>query len=247
MWGLRARAFFYHLAGSLIWAVLALFLVFGVWYPSPLQIATGVTGIFLLIITVDVILGPLMTLIVFRPGKSRRALRFDLIVIITVQLLALAYGLVTVSQGRPVWVVFNIDRFDLVQAYELDNPYREQAQERYQQLSWTGPQWVASRTPEEGAARADLLFESLFAGVDLPQRPDLYVPYLEEQARVISKARSLDELKQYNAIAEVENVLQQHPEASAYLPMMGRAESVTVLINKETAAVIAVVDLRPWQ
>src|SRR5690606_29569303 len=106
MWGLRARAFFYHLAGSLLWAMLALFLVFSAWYPSPLHIATGVAGIFLLIIIVDVILGPLMTLVVFRPGKSRRALRFDLIVIITVQLLALAYGLVTVSQGRPVWIVF---------------------------------------------------------------------------------------------------------------------------------------------
>lgn len=244
--GLRSHAFVLHFVGSLLSGVLALCLVFGVWYAVPLHIATGVTEIFLLIIAVDVILGPLMTLVVFRPGKSRRALRFDLIVIVTVQLLALAYGLVTVSQGRPVWVVFNIDRFDVVQAYELDNPYREQAQERYQQLSWTGPQWVAARVPEEKSVRDELLFESLFAGVDLPQRPDLYVPYLEEQERIINKARSLEELKKYNSDAEVENVLQQHPEASAYLPMMGRAESVTVLINKETAAVIAVVDLRPW-
>jgi hypothetical protein len=247
MWGFRARAFSYHLVGSLIWGVLALLLVFGMWYPSPLHVATGVTGIFLLIITVDVILGPLLTLIVFRPGKNRRALRFDLIVIITVQLLALAYGLVTVSQGRPVWIVFNIDRFDLVQAYELDNPYREQAQEHYQKLGWTGPQWVAARVPEEKSVRDELLFESLFAGVDLPQRPDLYVPYAEEQARIINKARSLDELKQYNSVADVEKVLKRYSEVSAYLPMMGRAESVTVLINKETAAVIAVVDLRPWQ
>lgn len=245
--GLRHRAFFYHLAGSLLWAVFALFVVFGIWYPRPLQIATGVTGVFLLIIIVDVILGPLLTLIVFRPGKSRRALRFDLIVIITVQLLALAYGLVTVSQGRPVWMVFNIDRFDLVQAYELDNPYREQAHKQYQQLSWIGPQWVAARVPDDKNARDELLFDSLFAGVDLPQRPDLYVPYAEEQERIINKARSLEELKQYNLVADVEKVLRQHPEASAYLPMMGQAESVTVLINKDTADVIAVVDLRPWQ
>lgn len=121
----RIKAFAWHLGCSLLIASAALVLVFAVWYPAPLHVALGVTSVFLLVLLVDVVIGPFLTLLVYKQGK--KTLLFDMAVIIALQLSALLYGLWTVAEGRPVWLVFNVDRFDLVQpgkADQLCNPVR---------------------------------------------------------------------------------------------------------------------------
>jgi hypothetical protein len=241
----RLRVGLIHLAISSLIALLIVTLVFGVWYPSPLHVAVGVTKIFLLVLVVDISVGPLLSFVVSKPGK--KSLRFDLTVIGICQVIALSYGLWVVAEGRPVWLVFNVDRVDLVQAYELDTPYTQAASEKYQKLSWTGPQWVATRIPEDVEARNTLTFDALLAGVDLPQRPDLYVPFEEERGVIQTKARELEQLKQFNEAELVEKILLRWPEANAYLPMMAPAQELTVLIEKESARVIALVELKPWE
>ncbi|HTF84927.1 MAG TPA: hypothetical protein VL987_10115, partial [Cellvibrio sp.] len=136
---------------------------------------------------------------------------------------------------------------DLVQAYELDTPYAQAATEKYRKLSWMGPCWVAARIPDDVEARNALTFDAVFAGVDLPQRPDLYIPFEEERARIQTKARDLEQLKQFNEAALVESVLLQWPEANAYLPLMAPAQALTVLIEKDSARIIALVELNPWE
>ncbi|WP_313056119.1 hypothetical protein [Pseudomonas lopnurensis] len=91
----RIKAFLMHLAVSAVIALLAVLLVFHIWYPAPLHEALGVTHIFLLLLLADVILGPLLTLVVFKIGK--KTLIMDLAVIACLQLAALAYGLWTVA------------------------------------------------------------------------------------------------------------------------------------------------------
>ena len=54
----RLKAFATHLLVSLLVAMGSVYLVFQVWHPSPLQQAVGVTSIFLLLLTVDVVSGP---------------------------------------------------------------------------------------------------------------------------------------------------------------------------------------------
>lgn len=121
---LRVLFFFRHLAISLGIAGIVVWLIFWEWYPSPLHKALAVTDIFLLLLAVDVVLGPCLTLLVCKAGKKN--LYFDLAVIFSLQLAALGYGLWTVAQARPAWLVFNVDRFDLVQVIDIDadNPVR---------------------------------------------------------------------------------------------------------------------------
>lgn len=239
----RIKGFLLHLSASIILALVSIVLVFNVWYPSPLHVSLGVTTIFLILLGVDVVIGPLLTLLVCKEGK--KTLRFDLAVIIAVQFSAFTYGLYTVAQGRPVWLVFNVDRFDLVQAYEIDEFYRRAAKPQYQAFSWIGPKLVAARKPIDIEAQNTLIFESM-GGIDLPVRPDLYVPYEEELELVRSRALSLNELEMYNQKKAVETVLAKWPEANAFLPMMSKMKSMSVLINKETGNVVAVVPLNPW-
>lgn len=241
----RIRAFSFHLLISLVVGVVSLILVFQIWYPTPLDIATGVTKIFVILLVCDVILGPVLTFVVASPGK--KSLRSDLSIIVVIQLSAFFYGLWTVEAGRPIWMVFSVDRFDLVQSHELSNPYRKNAAPLFQQKNWLGPEWVAARLPTDVEQLNTLTFEALMAGVDVPQRPDLYVKLNDEFDTIISKARPLSELKKYNSVELVNSFLRVYPQADAFLPLMSRSKQMTVLIDSRSEKIISIVDLIPWE
>ena len=107
-----------HLAICGVIASFVLALMILVWYPAPYFQALGGQKIAMIVIVVDVIVGPLLTLIVYRPMK--KGLKFDLTVIALLQVGALAYGVSVLYQGRPVYVVFVKDRFDIVTAVDID-------------------------------------------------------------------------------------------------------------------------------
>ncbi len=241
----RLRAGLIHLSISAIFGLIAVGVVFLLWYPRPLHTATGVTDVFIIVLGVDVALGPLLTMLVYRPGK--KSLRFDLFTIALLQMLAFSYGIWTVAEGRPVWLVYNADRFDLVQAYDIDQRRAAEAPAEYHSASWSGPRWVFARLPESPEERKAITLETMFSGVDLPQRPKLYGPIGEGAKAMRERAKPLEELMRYNPQSAVVEALQRWSEADAYLPMMARAHPVTVLINKASAKVVAIVDLNPWE
>ena len=86
----RLKFFLSHLSLSILIALIVMGLVFFVWYPTPLAKAVGVTHIFLMILAIDVIVGPLLGLLVYK--ESKKSLKFDLTVIIFIQISALLYG-----------------------------------------------------------------------------------------------------------------------------------------------------------
>lgn len=113
----RVKFFLTHLTISILISLFILAWVFWVWYPESLAKAVGVTHIFLMLLVVDMIIGPLLGLIVYKEGKN--TLKFDLSVIFLIQISALIYGVYAIAQGRPVWIVYNVDRFDLVRNNEV--------------------------------------------------------------------------------------------------------------------------------
>ncbi|WP_339413880.1 TfpX/TfpZ family type IV pilin accessory protein [Pseudomonas sp. EA_35y_Pfl2_R5] len=240
---LRFKAFFIHLSLSAVLAVPAVLLVFKLWYPAPLHVAVGVTKIFLLLLLVDVVLGPLLTLLVYKPGK--KTLVLDLTVIAMLQLSALCYGLWVVAEGRPAWLVFNSDRFDLVRVLDIDGRKLSSALPEYRSPPQFGPRWVAAVSPVDAAARNELMFEAGLGGSDLPQRPDLYRPLVDVQDEIRQRSRSISGLQDFNSVEDVQAVTREWPAAGSWLPLMAGVPMV-VLLHKESYEVLAVVDLRPW-
>lgn len=210
----RIKAFLIHLGISLVVALAAMALVFGLWYPSPLHAALGVTGIFLLLLAVDVVLGPCLTLVVFKPGK--KTLVMDLTAIALLQLSALAYGVWTVAEGRPAWLVFAVDRFELVRVLDIDERKLEQADLAYRQPSLLGPQWVAASNPVDSDERNDLILESVFGGTDLAQRPNLYQPLSAQKDAIAQRVLALSKLSEFNTAEHVNALLAQHPQADSW-------------------------------
>ncbi len=243
MMSARIKAFFIHGFISISIALLVVGLVFFLWYPAPLAKAVGVTHIFLMMLAIDVILGPLLTLIVYKKGK--KTLIFDLTIIILLQISALGYGLWTISQGRPVWLVFNADRFDIVRVNEIDNRNISRAKLEYQSPSWFHPRWVAAAAPKDVKENNQLTFEAVFSGIDIAQRPNLYMPLIDQKSKIQNKAINVTALYKYNDQKLVQHILAKYPQTNAWLPLRANSLDMTVLLDKQ-GDVVKIVDLRPW-
>ena len=241
----RIKFFLSHLIISISLALLVIGLVFFIWYPSPLATAVGVTHIFLMLLVIDVILGPLLGLLVYKEGK--KTLKFDLSVIILIQIAALCYGVFSIEQGRPAWLVYNVDRFELVRKNELVDTNIQQAQSQFQQPSWFKPKYVATKFAKDIQQRNDEMFAEVFSGISIAQRPERYVELTEAKTQIQQRALPLAELEQYNPKTDVEKTLAKYPKADAWLPLKANAVDMVVLVNKESASIIKIVDLRPWQ
>lgn len=240
----RLKFFLSHLLLSFLVALLVIGLVFFIWYPSPLSTAVGVTHIFLMLLVIDVILGPLLGLLVYKEGK--KTLKFDLSVIILIQIVALCYGVFSIEQGRPAWLVYNVDRFELVRKNELINTNIQQARPQFQQPSWFKPQYVATEFAKDIQQRNDEMFAEVLGGISIAQRPERYVELTQAKTQIQQRALPLVELQQYNPKTDVEKILAKYPKANAWLPLKANAVDMVVLVNKESASIIKVVDLRPW-
>ena len=240
----RLKFFLSHLSISILIALLVMGLVFFVWYPAPLAKAVGVTQIFLMMLAIDVIVGPLLGLLVYKQGK--KSLKFDLTIIIAIQISALLYGIYSIEQGRPAWLAYNVDRFELVRKNEIVDQNINQAKPQFQQVSWFKPQYVAANFAKDIQQRNNDMFAEVLGGISLAQRPERYVDFAQAKEHIQKRAQSLELLQQYNDKAVVAKTLTKYPQATAFLPMKASSVDMTVLINKQ-GEVIKIVDLRPWQ
>ena len=116
----RLTAAALHLLICAAVAALTALLVFGIWFPYPYREVAGGRDLFLLILGVDVVCGPILTLVLFNPRKPRKELVRDLTLVALIQLVALAYGIHAVMQARPVLLAFEADRFRSVSVVEID-------------------------------------------------------------------------------------------------------------------------------
>ncbi|OMH35306.1 hypothetical protein [Motiliproteus sp. MSK22-1] len=101
----KFRAFLVHFLLSTTIFVSVILLVAFAWYPSIYLEASGVWMALRMVALVDVGLGPLMTLILFR--KNKPGLKFDLSVVACVQVIALCYGVWVLYSQKPVLTVFH--------------------------------------------------------------------------------------------------------------------------------------------
>ena len=232
-WHDRLTAAGIHLGASIGIATLAAILVFFVWYPGAFRELAGGRDLFLLLTSVDVVLGPLLTLAVFDRAKSRRHLRLDLGIIAAIQLGALVYGLHTAFIVRPVAMVFEVDRMRLVIANDVAVDELPRASPAYRALPLTGPWLLAARVPRAGAERTDALLQGL-SGKDVSVRPTFWQPYDDARARALVRSRPIAALLEHyrsraDEIRQRLAVMNADPTRVRFLPVMARTPWTAVL------------------
>jgi hypothetical protein len=170
----KFKAFGWHFLATVIVAILSGLLIFWVWYPDQLASYVGGTELYLLVLLVEVGVGPLMSLVIFNPAKPRTELVRDYCIVGLIQVSALVYGMYVVAESRPAFIVFVKDRLEVVTAIDLTLEDYEQATEsRFSSASWLGPQRICIKRPETAEERNDMIFSAV-GGKDIQLYPKYY-------------------------------------------------------------------------
>lgn len=249
-WKERGKASGIHLAISLAIAALAALLVFGLWYPYPYRDISGGRHLFLIVVAVDVVIGPLITFAIFNRGKPWAELRRDLAMVGVLQVAALGYGVWTVAVARPVHLVFEVDRFRVVHGVDVPEEMIGREPAGVDAMPWLGPTVLAVRPFRDADESADVTIAAL-KGLQIGARPDLWQPYDAARPRVLQAARPVSHLKaRFNGrAAEIDAVLNsagRRPDTMVYLPMVGRSAFWTAFVDPVTADLVAFMPLDPY-
>ncbi|MEZ5605876.1 MAG: hypothetical protein R3E52_01780 [Burkholderiaceae bacterium] len=190
---LAARYALRHLLLSLLIALASAAMVFGLWYPAPYRQLLQVDQIYLLVLAVDVVCGPLLTLILASPKKSRRERWLDFSLVGAIQLAALAYGMHSVWVARPVALVFEVDRLVVVTANEVNRDALPKAPSHLRQLPWSG---VLKASTRKAANNSEFMrsIDLGLAGISKAIQPDWWQPWADSLPAMRQRAKPLAEL-----------------------------------------------------
>lgn len=241
----RCKAFGVHLILSFLVAITAALLVFCLWYPWPFRILAGGQTLFLLVVTVDLILGPLLTFIVVSSGKPKSVLVRDLIVIVCLQLAGLSYGIYSVYLARPVAMVYEPGRFRVIAYVDVVERELSTALPEVRTLPLKGLRVLGTRKPRNAEEKMDSVMIAL-AGVDIGKRPSFWQPYEKSVPDILKEARPLSALvKQYPSAAQnIERYIKElgrSPADMQFLPILSKHENWSALIDAKTAEIVGYV------
>jgi hypothetical protein len=237
------------LAFSALIAITIVVLMLALWYPGPYFTAMGGQTLVVVLVGVDVVLGPLITLIIF--DTKKKSLKFDLGAIAALQVAALAYGCYVMFEARPVYNAFIVDRFDLIAANQLDRETLEKGPPQFRSLPLTGPKVIAVRRVDDPKRQMDITMNALSGGRDLSEIPEFYVPYSDYALQAGARARPLAELEkkqpsQVEAIRKFVRDSGRKAEEIGFLPMKARNQDMTVVVEIATGAIVGFLPVEPW-
>jgi hypothetical protein len=184
----RWRAFTIHLLISVLIAGSVAAVLFLVWYPPKLLGFAGAEGLLLLMAGIDIVAGPLLTLIIFEAGK--KGLKFDLALISIAQAAFLAYGVWTTWHSRPVFIVAVNGTLEVVFANNVSAEELAKAKDpQYATLPWGKALLVGTKLTAE--QEFDAVFKAM-AGRDIAMRQELYAPYEASKQQLLDKAETFE-------------------------------------------------------
>ncbi|MQX54468.1 TfpX/TfpZ family type IV pilin accessory protein [Alcanivorax sediminis] len=247
------RAGMLHLGVSVILALLAAALVFGLWYPFPYSTITGGSELFLLLVAVDVVCGPLLTLVVFNPVKPRAELVRDITVIAVLQCAALLFGLSSVFEARPVYLAYEGDRFRVVTAAEIDYQEIDKAPEELRTLSVAGPRLLGVRLLDGSDPEYMQSIRLAMRGLHPSLRPDRWVEYGAQIDDLLREAHPVTLLRDVLTTREWENLEEMfsgqglRSEEVGYLPLVSRwTDTWIVLVSLEDGLPVGYAPIDGW-
>jgi hypothetical protein len=194
--GFRFKAFAWHLSGSAGALSVTLGLMYLGWYHWPGWYLADMPAVLAIMVGVDVVLGPLLTLIIADPAKARRVLARDLGCILLVQLIAFTYGTITLWNGRPLYYAFSVNCLSLVQAQDLERGSTAMARNAALAPHWYSlPRWIWAPLPDDSAEAANIVQSATQGGFDVTARPTYFKPWASGAADLRGQLKRVDDIK----------------------------------------------------
>jgi len=244
----KSRAALIHLWPSLlVLAVIAVIILFA-WYPYPFLHFEESGKFSVLLIIVAAFIGPAMTWLFYRKGK--RGLKFDLTFIILVQLAAFAWGLRTLHQSRPYFMVFSVERFDVFSIRDVDPG--QITDPRFLDKPLAGPILLYATMPTDSQVFQNFLQEVMFEGKpDLQFRPEFWSLYADKQALVLAVSRPLAGLRRVRpeSTGGIDKLVKNNGGDITqlnYVPAMAGKTQFAAILDANSGEVVAKLAIDPW-
>lgn len=240
-----------HLSASGAVACLAAWVVFGLWYPAPWYQLLSVGSVFVVVVAVDLVAGPLLTAVLVSPHKSRRERWIDLSLVASIQLGALAYGMWSVYIARPVILAYEVDRLVVITANEVQVKHLPDALPNFRELSRTGPKMVSLRTAQSSEEFLQSLEKSL-QGVTQAMRPEWWRPIEEAIPDLLKRAKPFQSLieRRPSDRGALENAAAQSGYKVVdlrYLPLTSTKTNDWVALINEVGSVVGYVKVDAFE
>ena len=245
----RLKAFGLHVLGSVCLLSLILGCLYLGWYRWPGWYLAGALSISLMLMGIDVVLGPLLTFLVASPRKPRRELARDVSVIVAIQLVAASYGIWTLWNGRPLYYTYSEGYLEMVQAQDLDPQQIALGLELNPSLAphwYSRPRWIYAPLPKDPKLATEIASAAISGGDDVIDLPRYYQPWAAGSADLRQRLQPLDKVKQLDkkdkqvAAARLRQ-LGFAPEQPHMLPMSGKGRPLVAVIDPATTKIAALV------
>jgi hypothetical protein len=244
----RFRAFLLHLLSSAAVLTLILGSLYLGWYRWPGWHLTDVTRVVLVMICVDVVLGPTLTFIVANKNKSGRELTRDIGIIVALQLCALIYGSVSLWNGRPLYYAFSENVLQLVQAYDIDDAEADAGRRENPALAphwYSVPRWIWAPLPEDTAERQKIVGSAVIGGDDVISMPKYFKPWEDGLPALRKQLKTVDNVA-YFAKSQKER-LKEKMKASGLpndqaiaMPLTGRGHPLLAVFDPVTLKITGI-------
>jgi len=242
----KLRAFLIHLSLSATIVAIVCALIFFAWYPYPYFDIVGAGSVLQILIGVDLIVGPVLTLILYKANKP--GLIFDLSFIAIVQLTALIYGTTVIYQERPYFVVFAVDRFEVL-AYSDINPDAI-TNDSFHDKPLVGPIMVIALFPESEQGRQKLLDDFLDGKPDIERRPEFWDIYADHFDDIVERATPLAAMadERPDARKKIDAFTESRADTDELIgvPIVGKEDVFFFVLNKSTQLPVGVINFDPW-
>ncbi len=245
----RFKAFGVHLLCSSVALTLILGALYLGWYRWPGWYLADVTHVIVVMAGVDVVLGPLMTLIIANANKPRRELVRDIAMIAVVQLTALGYGTTALWNGRPLYYAFSVNCLQVVQAYDIDAAAAGAARRQNLTLAphwYSLPRWIWAPFPKD-SAQADKIFQSLLqGGYDIIGLPQYYKSWQEGLPELRTQLQKVSDIRFFSPAQKSQ--LRQRMQAAGLdadqpnaIALTGRGSSLLAVMDTRSLRLLAII------
>jgi hypothetical protein len=243
----RLKVFGLHFSASACVLLLVLGVLFLGWYRWPGWYLTGVLHVLPVTVGVDLVLGPLMTLIIANPNKTTRTLARDIACIGVVQLVALCYGTVTLWNGRPLYYTFSEKELSATQGIDLQPEEIALARKNNPEFAphwYSLPRWAWAPLPQDSKTSEDIVNSAISGGFDVTARPVYFKPWTQGLPQLRSELKKVNDLNYFSLRQRKELVKRmQHfgfdPNVANSLPMTGHGTPLLAVFDLKTLRIAA--------
>jgi hypothetical protein len=247
----RFKALGLHLGGSACALSLILGALYLGWYSWPGWALTDVAHVVLVMVAVDVVVGPLLTFVIAHPGKPRRELARDVSIIVAVQLCALIYGTVSLWNGRPLYYAYSETVLQLVQAYDIDA--QESAAGRrlnpdFAPHWYSLPRWIWAPLPQDTSASRKIVTSAIQGGDDVISMPQYFKPWEQGLPVLRTKLKKVDQVAYF--FGSEKKQLKERMQAAGLptdqansMPLTGRGHPLLAVFDPASLKIEAIIGI----